>query len=66
MVQVVLRRSLYPLAISLAAEEQMEVSDVMKLYKQYGDYLFKKLDYSGAMEQYCLTIGFLQPSYVIK
>jgi hypothetical protein len=65
-VDILLRKSLYPLAISLAAEEQSDVSEIMKLYKLYGDYLFKKSDFEGAISQYCYTIGYIQPSYVIR
>lgn len=64
--EVLLRKSLYPLAISLAAEEQSDVSEVMRLYKMYADHLYKKNDFDGAIIQYCHTIGFVQPSYVIR
>ena len=63
---VLLRKSLYPLAISLAAEEQADVSEIMSLYKLYADNLYKKNDFDGAITQYCHTIGFIQPSYVIR
>jgi hypothetical protein len=63
---VLLRKSLYPLAISLAGEEQSDVSEVMRLYKLYADHLYKKNDFEGAVAQYCHTIGFVQPSYVIR
>jgi hypothetical protein len=64
--EVLLRKSLYPLAIALAAEEQQDASEIMKLYKLYGDHLFKKGEHDAAMTQYCATIGYVQPSYVIK
>lgn len=63
---VLLRKNLYPLAISLAAEEQADVSEIMSLYKLYADNLYKKNDFDGAITQYCHTIGFVQPSYVIR
>jgi hypothetical protein len=63
---VLLRKSLYPLAISLAAEEQSDVNEVMRLYKMYADHLYKKNDFDGSITQYCHTIGFVQPSYVIR
>lgn len=63
---ILLRKSLYPLAISLAAEEQADVSEIMSLYKLYADNLYKKNDFDGAITQYCHTIGFIQPSYVIR
>jgi hypothetical protein len=63
---VLLRKALYPLAISLAAEEQCEVAEIMKLYRTYGDYLYKKEEFELSVQQYCHTIGFLQPSYVVR
>jgi vacuolar protein sorting-associated protein 11 len=63
---VLLRKSLYPLAITLAAEEQTDVSEVMRLYKLFADHLYKKSDFEAAVQQYCHTIGFVQPSYVIR
>jgi hypothetical protein len=63
---VLLKKFYYPLAISLAAEEQCEVSQIMSLYKLYGDHLYKKNEFDAAMVQYCATIGHLQPSYVVR
>jgi hypothetical protein len=63
---VLLRKELYPAAITLAAEEQCEATEIVKLYRTYGDYLYKKGDFDGSMEQYCHTIGSLQPSYVVR
>lgn len=63
---VLLRKSLFPLAISLAAEEQCEAAEIVKLYRTYGDYLYKKGDFDGSVQQYCNTIGSLQPSYVVR
>eukprot|EP00605_Chrysophyceae_sp_TOSAG23-4_P001966 GSChrysophyteH1.ASY1.ANO1.2177.1 assembled CDS len=63
---VLLRKALYPLAISLAAEEQCEVTEIMKLYRAYGDHLYKKEEFESSVQQYCHTIGFLPPSYVIR
>ncbi len=34
--------------------------------KQYGDYLFSKGEYQDAIRQYILTIGSVEPSYVIR
>lgn len=33
---------------------------------KFGDFLYSKRDYDGAVEQYVATIGFLPPSYVIQ
>lgn len=40
-----------------------ELSDI---YRKYGDFLYSKGDYESAMTQYLNTIGFLEPSYVIR
>ena len=34
--------------------------------RQYGDHLYSKRDYEGAIVQYIKTIGRLEPSYVIR
>lgn len=65
-IELLKKKFLFQLAISLAAEEQCDVSEIMKLNKEYGDHLYTKNDYDGAMTQYCHTIGFLQSSYVIR
>eukprot|EP01039_Chlorochromonas_danica_P001618 gene1625-1767_t len=56
---------LYALAITLAAEEQVEATEIMKLYQAYADHLYGKHDYEGAIQQYIHTIGYLPSSYVI-
>lgn len=39
---------------------------LVDIFKQYGDHLCNKGDYTGAVEQYVKTIGKLEPSYVIR
>ena len=63
---VLLRKELYSAAIALAAEEQCEAAEIVKLFRTYGDFLYKKGEFDGSMEQYCHTIGSLQPSYVVR
>ena len=36
------------------------------VHRQYGDHLYSKRDYEGAIAQYMKTIGRLEPSYVIR
>eukprot|EP01041_Mallomonas_annulata_P001125 gene1125-2185_t len=55
---ILLRKSLFPLALTVAAEEQSDPAEVMKLYK--------KGEFSAAMAQYRLTAGVLLPSAVIR
>ena len=47
-------------------EEQADVTEIMKLYNQYGEHLLTKGDFDGAMNQFIATIGYLQSSYVIR
>jgi vacuolar protein sorting-associated protein 11 len=37
-----------------------------EIQRRYGDHLYVKHDYDGAMGQYIATIGNLEPSYVIR
>eukprot|EP00665_Eupelagonemidae_sp_cell47_P010691 gene10690-1080_t len=38
----------------------------MDIHKKYGDWFYQKPDYKNAVDQYILTIGSLEPSYVIR
>ena len=60
------RKNLYLLALNLAKTQGLDESSVADIHRQYGDHLYTKGDYDGAMQQYIKTIGFLQPSYVIR
>lgn len=60
------RKSLYPLALSVARSQNLDESTVAGIHQQYGDHLYLKGDYDGAMQQYIKTIGQLQPSYVVR
>ncbi|KAG6841392.1 hypothetical protein C0991_011556 [Blastosporella zonata] len=60
------RKSLYSLALSLAKTQQLDEASVADIHRQYGDHLYLKGDYDNAMQQFVQTIGHLQPSYVIR
>jgi hypothetical protein len=60
------RKSLYQIALNLAKTQSLEDSSVADIHQQYGDHLYTKGDYDGSMQQYLQTIGFVQPSYVIR
>jgi Tfp pilus assembly protein PilF len=60
------RKSFYPIALNLAKTQQLDESSVADIHRQYGDHLYSKADYDGAMQQFIQTIGHLQPSYVIR
>ena len=59
-------RSLYVRAINLAATQGVDPARIADIYRRYGDHLYQKGDFDGAMHQFIKTIGHLQPSYVIR
>jgi len=60
------RKTYYPLALNVAKTQNLDAASVADIYRQYGDHLYAKGDYDGAMQQFVQTIGHLQPSYVIR
>lgn len=60
------KKNLYPLAISIANSQHYDYDSVIEIFTQYGDHLYGKGDYDGAIAQYVRTIGRLEPSYVIR
>ena len=63
---MIYRRNFYVLALNLASTQGLDESSVADIHRQYGDHLYSKGDYDGAMQQFVQTIGHLQPSYVIR
>ncbi|KAI9033781.1 hypothetical protein CLU79DRAFT_725381 [Phycomyces nitens] len=64
--EILFKLNLYVLAINLAHMQKYDDASVSEIFKKYGDHLYAKGDYDGAMEQYTRTIGQLEPSYVIR
>ena len=60
------RKALYLLALNIADTQQLDEAHIADIHKQYGDHLYGKGDYDGAMQQYIRTIRYVQPSYVIR
>lgn len=60
------KRHLYPTAIELATASNYDRAAITEIYRKYGDHLYGKGDFDGAIVQYIKTIGSLEPSYVIK
>ncbi|KZT23981.1 hypothetical protein NEOLEDRAFT_509554 [Neolentinus lepideus HHB14362 ss-1] len=56
----------YLLALNVAKTQRLDESSVADIHRQYGDHLYGKSDYDGAMQQYLQTLGYLQASYVIR
>lgn len=63
---VLFKKNLYDVAVRMAKCQQYDSQALIDIFRQYGDHLYSKGDYSGAVEQYNKTIGKLEPSYVIK
>ncbi|KAL3155173.1 hypothetical protein ABBQ32_013114 [Trebouxia sp. C0010 RCD-2024] len=64
--ELLYNKSLYLLALNLAQSQQADASSCAEIQRRYADHLYSKHDYDGAMTQYVSTIGYLEPSYVIR
>ncbi|RKF59145.1 Vacuolar protein sorting-associated protein 11-like protein [Erysiphe neolycopersici] len=60
------QRNLFVLAISLAQKSGMDTSNQNIIFRKYGDFLYQKADYDGAMQQYLKAIENIEPSQVIR
>ena len=63
---LLLRKNLYVVAQALAQQADPTGALVADVKIKFGDHLYAKQDYDGAMSQYLETIGHLEPSYVIR
>ncbi|KAL7410424.1 hypothetical protein BDY24DRAFT_436415 [Mrakia frigida] len=59
-------KSYFPLALSVAKSQSIGKDGLADIHRRYGDHLYGKGDYEGAVSQYVKTLGELQPSYVIR
>jgi len=68
--ELLFRKSLYNVAIQLTqhddASRQQDNAVLADIHRKYGDHLYYKQDFDNAMEQYILTIGEVEPSYIIR
>lgn len=60
------KKNMYDTALKIAKNNQYDDEGLSEIFKQYGDHLYSKGNFAGAVEQYIKTIGFLEPSYVIR
>jgi hypothetical protein len=65
-IEALYRKNLYTLAGAVARNEGMDDQDIKEIWSRYGDYLYTKGDFEGSIGQFVKTIGYLQPSYVIR
>lgn len=64
--EILYQRNLFLNAISLAQKSGLDAQQQNVIFRKYGDYLYQKLDYDGAMEQYLKAIDNTEPSQVIR
>ncbi|KAJ1679054.1 Vacuolar protein sorting-associated protein 11, partial [Spiromyces aspiralis] len=64
--EILYRQNLYPTAIKVAKNENYDKESLAGIYKRYGDYLYNKGELDAAMNQYITTVGYVEPSYVIR
>ncbi|KRY28444.1 Vacuolar protein sorting-associated protein 11 -like protein, partial [Trichinella spiralis] len=63
---ILFRKNLFDLAIKVSERNNVSKRELSNIYQFYGDYFYKKRDYSNALKQYMRTIGTLDTSYVIR
>jgi tetratricopeptide (TPR) repeat protein len=64
--EILYQRNLYVLAINLAEKAGVEPSQKNTIFRKYGDLLYQKGDFDGAMQQYLKAIDNTEPSQVIR
>lgn len=64
--ETLFRKNQFSLVIDIARSHQYDEDALTDIFKHYGDHLYNKGDYDGAINQYIKTIGHSEPSYVIK
>lgn len=63
---ILFKKNLYDLAVGVAKRSSVSSEHLPEIYKKYGDYLYRSGDFENAVQQYTETVGYLEPSYVIK
>eukprot|EP00501_MAST-03F_sp_TOSAG23-6_P000088 GSMAST32.ASY1.ANO1.90.1 assembled CDS len=62
------KKNMYSLALSILENESLMLANspfIEDANIMFGDHLYKRGDFKASMSQYILTIGYLEPSYVI-
>jgi hypothetical protein len=50
----------------MAKAANLDSAVLADIYLRYGDHLYEKGDLDGSMVQYTKTLGWVQPSYIIR
>ncbi|KAH9258492.1 hypothetical protein BASA81_002994 [Batrachochytrium salamandrivorans] len=62
-----LKRNLYSIAIRLAkTSNKCDLNYIADLHRRYAEHLYEKKNFEDSVTQFCLTIGRIEPSYVIR
>lgn len=64
--EMLYQRNMYPLAIELAQKSRLDATQQSGIFRRFGDHLYQKADYDGAMVQYIKAIDTTEPSQVIR
>lgn len=64
--EILYQRNLYVYAINLAQKSGMDTAQQNVIFRKYGEHLYQKGDYDGAMQQYLKAIDSTEPSQVIR
>jgi vacuolar protein sorting-associated protein 11 len=64
--EILYQRNLFVYAINLAQKSGMDPQQQNVIFRKYGDFLYQKADYDGAMQQYLKAIDNTEPSQVIR
>ncbi|KAI5458190.1 hypothetical protein BGZ63DRAFT_392842 [Mariannaea sp. PMI_226] len=64
--EMMYQRNMFPLAIELAQKSELDAEHQSLIYRRFGDHLYQKADYDGAMVQYIRAIDVTEPSQVIR
>jgi tetratricopeptide (TPR) repeat protein len=64
--EILYQRNLYVYAINLAQKSGMDATQQNVIFRKYGEHLYQKGDYDGAMQQYLKAIDSTEPSQVIR
>lgn len=64
--ELLFKKNQFSLAIDLAKTQTYSQDVLAEMFKQYGDHLYRNGEFDSAINQYCQTLGYLEPSYVIR
>ncbi|OBT91139.1 hypothetical protein VE02_00048 [Pseudogymnoascus sp. 03VT05] len=64
--EIFYQRNLFIYAINLAQKSGMDAQQQNVIFRKYGEHLYQKGDYDGAMQQYLKAIDSTEPSQVIR